>query len=96
MKEHKSEVESKKADSEITEISKHARNWKTSEISKVEKKNKFSLQKNLLVRESLEIKKHNSVFNGYNDPQLVVITNSWNPPLKDLKKIEPSNNRRGT
>ena len=64
MKQHRSDVESKKADSELSGISKHARycthgkiNWKTSEILEIEKeKNKFSLQKNLLVRESLEIK----------------------------------------
>ena len=64
MKQHRSDVKSKKADSEISGISKHARdcthgkiNWETPEILQIEKeKNKFSLQKNLLVRESFEIK----------------------------------------
>ena len=44
MKQHRSDVESKKADSEIPGISKHARycthgkiNWETSEILKIEK-----------------------------------------------------------
>ena len=53
MKQHRSDVESKKADSEIPGISKHARycthgkiDWETSEVLKIEKeKNRFSLQK---------------------------------------------------
>ena len=52
-KQHRSDVESKKADSEISGISKHARyctygkiNWETPEILQVEKeKSKFSPQK---------------------------------------------------
>ena len=59
MKQHRTDVESKKADSKISGISKHARycthgkiNWETSEVLEIEKeKNKFPLQKNLLVRE---------------------------------------------
>ena len=55
MKQHRSDVESKKAVSEISGISKHARyctygkiNWETPEILQVEKeKNKFSPQKSL-------------------------------------------------
>ena len=51
IKQHRSNVESKKTDSEISRNSKHARyfthgkiNWKTSEILQVEnEKNKFSL-----------------------------------------------------
>ena len=53
MKQHRSDVESKKADSEIPGISKHARycthgkiKRETPEILEIEKeKNKFSLQK---------------------------------------------------
>ena len=103
MKQHRSDVELKKADSEISGISKHARycihgkrNWKIFEILQIEKeKNKFSLQKNLLVRESFEIKKHNSVFNGLMTHNSVN-TNAWNPIMKDLKKIERGNDRRWT
>ena len=103
MKQHRSDVESKKADSEISGISKHARycihgkiNWETLEVLKIEKeKSKFSLQKNLLVRDGLETKKH-ILFNCSNDPELVVNTNAWDPILKDLKKIELGNDRKGT
>ena len=59
MNQHRSGFESKKTDSEISGISKHARycthgkiNWETPEILEIKKKNKFSLQKNLLVRKS--------------------------------------------
>ena len=38
------------------------------------KQTSFYYQKIILVKESLEIIKHNSVFNDYNDPQLVVNT----------------------
>ena len=47
---------------------------------------KFFLQKKLLTRESLEIRKHNSVKNGYNDPQLYVDTKAWDPLLEKLRK----------
>ena len=64
-------------------------NWKTLEILQAEKqKNKFLLQKNFLLRESLEMRKHNSVRNGYNDPQLKVNINAWDPILKELQIIE--------
>ena len=47
--------------------------------------NKFFLQKKLLTRRSLEIKKHNSVKNGYNDPQLDVDTKALEPLLEKLR-----------
>ena len=48
--------------------------------------NKFSLQKKLLTRESLEMRKLNSVKNGYNAPQLHVDTKAWDPLLEKLRK----------
>ena len=50
---------------------------------KLRKKNKVFTTKNLLVRKSIEIKKHNSFFNGSNE--LVIDTNAWGPILKELK-----------
>ena len=70
--------------------------WETPEILQVEKqKNKFLLQRNLLVRESLEIQKQNSVHIGYNDPQLQVNTNAWDPILRELKIIEQKGSSKG-
>ena len=48
--------------------------------------NNFFLQKKLLTRESLEIRKNNSIKNGYNDPQLYVDTKTWDPLLENLRK----------
>ena len=78
----------------ITGISKNARecifgriNWRKPEIIKtMADTNKFFFQKKLLTRESLEIRKHNSVKNGYNDPQLHVDTKAWHPLLEKLRK----------
>ena len=45
---------------------------------KKEKKKKNAQQKNLLIRESLEIRKHSSsTGKGHNDPQLCVKSNTW-------------------
>ena len=53
----------------------------------------------LLTRESLEIRKHNSVKNGYNDPQLHVDTKAWDLLLEKLrkkeKKTQDTDQRRG-
>ena len=56
---------------------------------------KFSLQKKLLTKESLEIRKHNSVKNGHNDPQLHVDTRAWDPLLEKLRKTEKKNQDTG-
>ena len=93
----------KKTDTVISGISKHARqctdgriNWDKPEILQVEKqKNKFPLQRNFLVRESLKIRKHNSDRNGYNDPQLQINTNAWDPTLRELQIIEQKRSFNG-
>ena len=102
MKQHKADVESKKSDSEISGISKHARycthgkiNWDTPEILEIKKKiTSFHYKKSLGKGEPWN--KNNSVFNGYNDPQLIVNNNAWNSILKDLKKFERGNGQKGT
>ena len=58
--------------------------------------NKFFLQKKLLTRRSLEIKKHNSVKNGYNDPQLDIDTKARKPLLKKLRKKKKRNKDQDT
>ena len=79
MAQHEAGVASQKGINITSGISKHARecpfgrmNWNKPEIIKTMADTKFSLQKKLLTRESLEIKKYNSVKNGYNDHQLHV------------------------
>ena len=47
---------------------------------------KNKLQKDLLIRGSLEIKKNDSTRRGYNDPQLTVKSNAWDPLMKRLPK----------
>ena len=54
MKQHRSDVESKKIDSKISGISKYARycthgrkNWETLELLEIEKKNIFTTKKSL-------------------------------------------------
>ena len=44
------------------------------------------MQKNLLIRESLEIKKTDSIRKGYNDPQLAVKSIAWDPLMKRIQK----------
>ena len=53
----------------------------------------------IFTRLSLEIKKYNSVENGYNDPQLHVDTNAWALLLKRvrnevMKKLDSVQRRR--
>ena len=75
-------------------ISKHARICKTGTmcwespmiIKTYNKKKKNKLQKDLLIRESLEIKKNDSIRKGYNDPQLSVKSSAWDPLMKRIKK----------
>ena len=43
------------------------------------------------IRESLEIRKNNSVKKSLNDKQLQVYTNAWNPLLMKLKEIDNKN-----
>ena len=63
------------------------KNWNKPEIMKtMADTNKFFLQKKLLTRDSLKIKKHNSVKNGYNDHQLHVETKAWDFLLEKLRK----------
>ena len=94
MGQHEADSTSSKSDEHISGISKHARhctagtiNWNEPEIiTTFTDKKKAALQQNLLVRESLEIKKHNTSTNaGLNDPQLAVRSNAWDPILKKLK-----------
>ena len=93
MGQHSSDVTSTKTDEHISGISKHARhcnnpniNWEDPEIlATYNDKNKSALQKNLLIRESLEIRRlGTSKNNGLNDPQLCVRSNAWDPLLKKL------------
>jgi len=49
-------------------------------------KNKNNLQKNLSIRESLEIRcQKTSTGDGLNDPQLAVKSNAWDPILVKMK-----------
>ena len=89
--EHQSEASSQKTIN-ISGISKHEREcpsrtiiWKKpAVIQTMVGMSKLPLQKKLLTRGSLEIKRYNSVENGYNDPQLHVDTDAWYPLLKRL------------
>ena len=92
MSQHEADT-SNKSDKHISDISKHARhctastiNWNEPEIiTTLNNKKKTALQQDL-VRESLEIKRHNTLSNsGLNDPQLAVRSNAWDPILKKLK-----------
>ena len=50
-------------------------------------KKKNNLQQNLLIRESLEIRKQKTTRGlGLNDPQLCVRTNAWDPILNKLRE----------
>ena len=94
MGQHASDVTSSKTDETISGISKHARNCNTGTIKWEEpkilatfnEKNKGALQRNLLIRESLEIRRlKTSTGQGLNDPQLCVRSNAWDPILLKLK-----------
>ena len=77
----------------ISGITKHARsctngtiNWeKPTIITTFNDKKKRALTQNLLIRESLEIRRQKTTRGlGLNDPQLCVRTNAWDPMLKRL------------
>ena len=79
----------------VSGITKHARHcqngvidWENPEIIAIySEKSKKSLQKNLLIRESLEIRRQKtSQGQGLNDPQLCVRSNAWNPILQRIEK----------
>ena len=85
MFQHKKDVESTKQDENISDISKHARICSTGTIIKTyNEKNK--LQRDLLIRKSLEIKKNDSIRKGYNDPQLIVKSSAWELLMKRIQK----------
>ena len=95
MGQHAHDTTSNKPDTNISGISKHARHCSTGTIdwenphiiASYADKNKKTLQKNLLIRESLEIKcQGTSTNNGLNDPQLCVRSNAWDPILHKLKE----------
>ena len=94
MSQHAADVSSPKTDETISGISKHARQCTTGQINWEEPKiiatfndkNKGALQRNLLIRESLEIRRwKTSVGSGLNDPQLCVRTNAWDPILTKIR-----------
>ena len=93
MAQHQSDVTSNKLDENISGISKHARQCDRGSISWDEPKilscfndkNKKNLQRNLLICESLEIRRQKtSSGDGLNDPQLAVKSNAWDPILVKL------------
>ena len=94
MSQHKADVTSNKGKENISGISKHARQcttgtieWENPQVlSTFNDKSKNALQYNLLIRESLEIRKHKSSSkDGLNDPQLCVRSNAWDPILSKMK-----------
>ena len=94
MGQHQSDVTSNKGENNISGISKHAREctsgtiqWDQPKIlTTFNHKKKAVLQKNLLIRESLEIRRQNTTRGlGLNDPQLCVYSNAWDPILRRLK-----------
>ena len=94
MGQHQADVSFTKSDENISGISKHARhcqdgtiNWDEATIlTTYNDNNKGSLQQNLLIQESLEIRRlKTSCGKGLNDPQLCVRSNAWDPILAKLK-----------
>ena len=94
MFQHKKDVESTKQDENVSGISKHARICNTGTICWVSptiiktynEKNENKLQRDLLIRESLEIKKNDSIEKSYNNPQITVKSSAWDPLLKRIQK----------
>ena len=93
MGQHLSDVTSSKSEENISGITKHARlckegsiDWENPTIlSTFNDKNKGGLQRNLLIRESLEIRRlKTSRGQGLNDPQLCVRSNAWDPILAKI------------
>ena len=94
MGQHSDDISSNKGENHISGITKHAREcttgtirWDEPEIiTAMNHKKKAVLQRNLLVRESLEIRRQETTRGqGLNDPQLCVRSNAWDPILKRLK-----------
>ena len=93
MKQHSDDVNSNKLEANLSGISKHARicdngtiNWEEPAIvTTFNNKNKRALTQNLLLRESLEIRRQKTTRGyGLNDPQLCVRSNAWDPIPKRL------------
>ena len=63
-------------------------------VSKKMEKNKKKSQRDLLIRESLEIKKNDSTIRGCNDPQLTVKSYALDPLLKRLPKTTNGGTQR--
>ena len=85
---------SSKSDEHISGIAKHAQNNPNADIdwdnpiilATYNDKNKAALQRNLLISESLNIRKYQtSTSNGLNDPQLCERSNAWDPILSITK-----------
>ena len=93
MGQHQADTSSNKKEENLSGISKHAREctsgtieWNAPKIlATFNDKSKNMLQSNLLVRESLEIRRLKTSTTGLNDPQLCVRTNAWDPILQKLK-----------
>ena len=94
MEQHRNDTTSPKPDEGISGLSKHARHctsgtipWPEPKIlATFNDKKKGALQKNLLIRESLEIRRQKtSTGDGLNDPQLSVKTNAWDPLLRKFE-----------
>ena len=94
MGQHRADTTSSKTDENVSGITKHARhcnngtiNWDNPKIlATFADKQMGTLQRNCLIRESLEIRRLGTSFeNGLNDPQLCVKSNAWDPILKKLK-----------
>ena len=96
MQQHRNDVTSSKPDENISGISKHARHCKTGTIdgdnpkilATYNDKNKNTLQRNLLLRENLEIRRQKTTTGyGLNDPQLCIKSNAWDPVLRKINEI---------
>ena len=94
MAQRRNDVTSSKSDEHISGIAKHARHNPNADIDwdnpkiicTFNDKNKATLQRNLLVSESLNIRKYQtSTGSGLNDPQLCVRSNAWDPILSITK-----------
>ena len=94
MAQHRNDVTSSKSDEHISGIAKQARHnsnadidWDNPKIiATFNDKNKAKLQHNLLIGESLNIRKYQtSTGSGLNDPQLCVRSNAWDPILSITK-----------
>ena len=94
MGQHLSDSTSNKLDEHLSGISKHARHcssgnidWETPKIlATFQNKKKGCLQRDLMLRESLEIRRLKSSYgDGLNDPQLCVRSNAWDPLLVKMR-----------